>query len=604
MFAKETKAVKKGPASQTHTASSSSRALTEKPQGKANVAAGAKRKMDETPAANKSAKGPQKPTPGSLTGSAAKQPLASVAADRALRAARAHERAFNAVVSAKLPTTPGKKGKAGGRMGGGASGPEVDELKASLTESSADNERLTCQIEKLQAARNRAETALKAREAELEAAAAEAEARAADVGAGKQAAEEEAAALRVDLEATQVALGEQAKKTAALEAALEARAAELEATAGARQAAETEAASLREMVAALEATVEARDAELAHLAERGRSQEELRRQMHETIQELKGNIRVFARVRPALEADVPTLMRTRAPRRPGRVPRSALTCLAEWAPPRLARVCASVNACAPMRLRVAPAPRSDWRHRADDTRGPASQRRGQGPAGRWPRPRQHQVQVRPVSARNVAVGCPATTPSASATRRPPRLGPAGAPDARPSAPRPPVPRRSVFAESASQEEVFTEVAHLTQSALDGFKVCIFAYGQTGSGKTHTMQGAGGEHRGIIPRAAEQVFGHAAELALLGWEFTFEASFLEIYNEEIRDVSPPRRRPRARNLPRRRPALGADLAGHGARHSCCRTSTQTRWRAARMPPRSCALSITATRCRFTGCARRR
>jgi hypothetical protein len=28
-----------------------------------------------------------------------------------------------------------------------------------------------------------------------------------------------------------------------------------------------------------------------------------------------------------------------------------------------------------------------------------------------------------------------------------------------------------------------------QSALDGYRACIFAYGQTGSGKTYTMMGA-------------------------------------------------------------------------------------------------------------------
>lgn len=52
-----------------------------------------------------------------------------------------------------------------------------------------------------------------------------------------------------------------------------------------------------------------------------------------------------------------------------------------------------------------------------------------------------------------------------------------------------------------QEEVFVEVAQLVQSALDGYRVCIFAYGQTGSGKTHTMMGPqyNEELRGIIPR---------------------------------------------------------------------------------------------------------
>ena len=42
---------------------------------------------------------------------------------------------------------------------------------------------------------------------------------------------------------------------------------------------------------------------------------------------------------------------------------------------------------------------------------------------------------------------------------------------------------------------------------------------------------------VVPRAAEQVFRSARELAPLGWAFEFEASFLEIYNDELRDLLP-------------------------------------------------------------------
>ena len=46
---------------------------------------------------------------------------------------------------------------------------------------------------------------------------------------------------------------------------------------------------------------------------------------------------------------------------------------------------------------------------------------------------------------------------------------------------------------------------LVQSALDGYKVCLFSYGQTGAGKTHTMTGSRSyEGRGIIPRAISKV----------------------------------------------------------------------------------------------------
>lgn len=37
----------------------------------------------------------------------------------------------------------------------------------------------------------------------------------------------------------------------------------------------------------------------------------------------------------------------------------------------------------------------------------------------------------------------------------------------------------VFRSEENQESVFEEISGLVQSALDGFKVCVFAYGQTG-----------------------------------------------------------------------------------------------------------------------------
>lgn len=96
----------------------------------------------------------------------------------------------------------------------------------------------------------------------------------------------------------------------------------------------------------------------------------------------------------------------------------------------------------------------------------------------------------------------------------------------------------VFAPKCTQEEVFEEISQLVQSALDGYHVCIFAYGQTGSGKTYTMEGpnlADEETRGMIPRAVNQVFVSSQALKDKGWQYEMEVSFLEIYNETIRDL---------------------------------------------------------------------
>ncbi len=346
---------------------------------------------------------------------------------------------------------------------GGATG-EVANLKADLESSMEDNAELTKTVESLQAERNE----LRAANSELE--------------AKHAGATDEVAAMKRSLKTEQAETArlkaEQKKQKAELQAATS----ELEAG---RQKAEQEASELKAALAAAKEEARAREATLDELTERSRAQEELRRKMHETIQDLKGNIRVFCRVR-----------------------------------------------------------------------GGAATKAG------------------------VAVRCPPTEDSSVVELLPPAaLGKQ--------------PREGgmvrfqfdrVFDETTSQQDVFTEVSQLTQSALDGFKVrpsprdpspfaiaaratvfqtialarspsaprrhprppsgplapqvCIFAYGQTGSGKTFTMDGPrnqGDEARGVVPRAAEQAFARAEELKSLGWEYSFELSCLEIYNEELRDM---------------------------------------------------------------------
>ncbi|KAK4887610.1 hypothetical protein RN001_003881 [Aquatica leii] len=93
----------------------------------------------------------------------------------------------------------------------------------------------------------------------------------------------------------------------------------------------------------------------------------------------------------------------------------------------------------------------------------------------------------------------------------------------------------VFQPECTQLEGFEELSQLIQNAIDGYNVCVFAYGQTGSGKTYTMQGDADQHIGIIPRSIDLVFKLIDKYRKLGWVYQVDVSFLEIYNETVRDL---------------------------------------------------------------------
>lgn len=195
-------------------------------------------------------------------------------------------------------------------------------------------------------------------------------------------------------------------------------------------------------IAQLEETIRGLQDHVANLDSKLRSEETIRRELHNTIQELKGNIRVFCRVRPMLSSED------------------------------------GQRACA-------------FSFGQDE--------------------------------REVVIESTSANESICGTKKAP--------------PKHEFAFDRVFSPSASQEDVFGEISQLIQSALDGYNVCIFAYGQTGSGKTYTMEGNTADHstQGMIPRALEQVFRTSQDLKDKGWQYTMEASFLEIYNETIKDL---------------------------------------------------------------------
>lgn len=99
----------------------------------------------------------------------------------------------------------------------------------------------------------------------------------------------------------------------------------------------------------------------------------------------------------------------------------------------------------------------------------------------------------------------------------------------------------VFEPSSRQIEVFSVIGQpVIDDVLTGYNGTVFAYGQTGSGKTFTMMGTDvydDEMRGIIPRAASQIFNTVCQQDS-EVEFTLTCSMLEIYKETLRDLLNP------------------------------------------------------------------
>uniref|UniRef100_A0A8B9NHI4 Kinesin-like protein n=1 Tax=Accipiter nisus TaxID=211598 RepID=A0A8B9NHI4_9AVES len=141
------------------------------------------------------------------------------------------------------------------------------------------------------------------------------------------------------------------------------------------------------------------------------------------------------------------------------------------------------------------------------------------------------VRCRPMNEREKALGCKAVVSMESARGQCFLQNPAATGEP---------PKQFTFDgayyQEHSTEQIYNEIAYpLVEGVTEGYNGTIFAYGQTGSGKSFTMQGVVDPsiQKGIIPRAFEHIFEsvQCAENA----KFLVRASYLEIYNEDIRDL---------------------------------------------------------------------
>ncbi|KAI9744843.1 MAG: hypothetical protein M1818_001768 [Claussenomyces sp. TS43310] len=129
----------------------------------------------------------------------------------------------------------------------------------------------------------------------------------------------------------------------------------------------------------------------------------------------------------------------------------------------------------------------------------------------------------------------------------------------------------VFGQEVDQEGIWEYLVESVNAFVQGYNVSMLAYGQSGAGKSYTMGTSGPNEQadmelmGVIPRAASALFeklegprpasnrntmsglrtptrysSHAGSLSPKGIEknWTLKATYLEIYNEQLRDLLVP------------------------------------------------------------------
>ncbi|CAJ1341522.1 unnamed protein product [Effrenium voratum] len=91
---------------------------------------------------------------------------------------------------------------------------------------------------------------------------------------------------------------------------------------------------------------------------------------------------------------------------------------------------------------------------------------------------------------------------------------------------------TVLPSSAGQAAVYNLIGSpVLHRLMSGYHGCILAFGPTGCGKSHTIFGM--ESRGLLPRIAEKLLE-----AEVGSQKIVKLSYLELYNEKVRDLLQP------------------------------------------------------------------
>ncbi|XP_033910261.2 kinesin-like protein KIF18A [Acipenser ruthenus] len=93
---------------------------------------------------------------------------------------------------------------------------------------------------------------------------------------------------------------------------------------------------------------------------------------------------------------------------------------------------------------------------------------------------------------------------------------------------------NVFGGNSTQQEVFENTTKgLLDGVLNGYNCTVLAYGATGAGKTHTMLGSPNEP-GVMYLTMKELYNRIEQVKD-DKTFDIAVSYLEVYNEQIRDL---------------------------------------------------------------------